>query len=209
MQPDVVKVMQECTEASDQERITFPEVVMKLMQAGVERYHADLLRADKIYYLPSGESHRVRRSSRARRSYTGRNWSAAATMVGEPAAVPPPVNSVVPGLDIVQAGDLGTARGIFVGLPDYVQRCGHTARTARVIGWTVIDQASADVAVATAQVSAAIDSSFLSSARNMLALLTQITTQTAPAPKLVTPPRASSSAGVLVGRTARLIRSMA
>ena len=59
MQADVVKVMQECTEASDQERITFPEVVMKLMQAGVERYHADLLRADKIYYLPSGESHRV------------------------------------------------------------------------------------------------------------------------------------------------------
>jgi uncharacterized protein YbcV (DUF1398 family) len=59
VQADVVKVMQECTEASDQERITFPEVVMKLMQAGVERYHADLLRADKIYYLPSGESHRV------------------------------------------------------------------------------------------------------------------------------------------------------
>jgi uncharacterized protein YbcV (DUF1398 family) len=59
VQADVVKVMQECTEASDQERITFPEVVMKLMQAGVERYHADLLRADKLYYLPSGESYRV------------------------------------------------------------------------------------------------------------------------------------------------------
>jgi uncharacterized protein YbcV (DUF1398 family) len=59
VQADVVKVMQECTEASDQERITFPEVVMKLMQAGVERYHADLLRAEKIYYLPSGESYRV------------------------------------------------------------------------------------------------------------------------------------------------------
>jgi len=59
MQADVVKVMQECTEASDQERISFPEVVMQLMQAGVERYHADLSRAEKIYYLPSGESHRV------------------------------------------------------------------------------------------------------------------------------------------------------
>jgi uncharacterized protein YbcV (DUF1398 family) len=59
VQADVVKVMQECTEASDQERITFPEVVMKLMQAGVERYHADLLRAEKVYYLPSGESYRV------------------------------------------------------------------------------------------------------------------------------------------------------
>lgn len=59
MQLETINVMEECTEASDQERISFPEVVMKLMQAGVERYHADLLRAEKIYYLPSGESHRV------------------------------------------------------------------------------------------------------------------------------------------------------
>jgi len=58
MQAEQVQTMRECTEASDQERITFPEVVMKLMQAGVERYHADLLRAEKVYYLPSGESHR-------------------------------------------------------------------------------------------------------------------------------------------------------
>jgi uncharacterized protein YbcV (DUF1398 family) len=59
MQKDIIETMQECTDASDQERISFPEVVMKLMQAGVERYHADLLRAEKVYYLPSGESHRV------------------------------------------------------------------------------------------------------------------------------------------------------
>lgn len=59
MQAKIIEVLQECTDASDQERITFPEVVMKLMQAGVERYHADLLRAEKVYYLPSGESHRV------------------------------------------------------------------------------------------------------------------------------------------------------
>lgn len=59
MDADVIEVMQECTDASDQERVTFPEVVRKLAQAGVERYHADLLRAEKIYYLPSGESHRV------------------------------------------------------------------------------------------------------------------------------------------------------
>jgi uncharacterized protein YbcV (DUF1398 family) len=59
MQADVLNTMQECTDASDQERISFPEVVTKLMQVGVERYHADLLRAEKIYYLPSGESHRV------------------------------------------------------------------------------------------------------------------------------------------------------
>lgn len=59
MQAEIIEVLQECTDASDQERVTFPEVVMKLMQAGVERYHADLLRAEKVYYLPSGESHRV------------------------------------------------------------------------------------------------------------------------------------------------------
>src|ERR1700733_15027775 len=58
MQAEIVRVMEECTAASDQERIDFPGVVGKLMQAGVERYHADLLRAEKIYYLPSGESHR-------------------------------------------------------------------------------------------------------------------------------------------------------
>jgi uncharacterized protein YbcV (DUF1398 family) len=59
MHADIIQVMQECTDGSDQERLSFPEVVKKLMQAGVERYHADLLRAEKIYYLPSGESHRV------------------------------------------------------------------------------------------------------------------------------------------------------
>lgn len=59
MDAAIINVVQECTEASDQERVTFPEVVMKLAQAGIERYHADLMRAEKTYYLPSGESHRV------------------------------------------------------------------------------------------------------------------------------------------------------
>lgn len=59
MREDVIEAVQECTDASDQERVTFPEVVAKLAGAGIERYHADLLRAEKIYYLPSGESQRV------------------------------------------------------------------------------------------------------------------------------------------------------
>ena len=59
MHADIINTMQECTDASDQDRTSFPEVIMKLMQAGVERYHADLLRAEKIYYLSSGESHRL------------------------------------------------------------------------------------------------------------------------------------------------------
>ena len=50
----------ECTHASDEERITFPQVVGKLMAAGVERYHADLVRDEKIYYMPDGQNERTR-----------------------------------------------------------------------------------------------------------------------------------------------------
>lgn len=46
----------ECTRASDAEQITFPQVVGKLIAAGVERYHADLVRAERTYYKPDGES---------------------------------------------------------------------------------------------------------------------------------------------------------
>jgi uncharacterized protein YbcV (DUF1398 family) len=50
------QVAKECTEGSDDGSLTFPQVVQKLMAAGVERYHADLRRAEKIYYMPGGES---------------------------------------------------------------------------------------------------------------------------------------------------------
>jgi uncharacterized protein YbcV (DUF1398 family) len=53
-------VVIECTKASDEERIIFPEVVKALMEVGVERYHADLLRAERTYYMPSGESECVK-----------------------------------------------------------------------------------------------------------------------------------------------------
>jgi uncharacterized protein YbcV (DUF1398 family) len=56
MDTRVKEVMVEATRASDEERATFSEVVMKLMQAGVERYHCDLVRGEKTYYLPNGES---------------------------------------------------------------------------------------------------------------------------------------------------------
>jgi uncharacterized protein YbcV (DUF1398 family) len=59
MDSQIRDVMIEASRASDEERVTFPEVVMKLMQAGVERYHADLVRGDKTYYLPNGESEMV------------------------------------------------------------------------------------------------------------------------------------------------------
>lgn len=49
-------VMQECTKRSDEHSMSFPEVVARLTEVGVERYHADLRRAEKTYYMPNGES---------------------------------------------------------------------------------------------------------------------------------------------------------
>jgi len=50
----VKDVVREMTRASDEERISFPDVVQALMEAGVERYHADLLAGTKTYYMPDG-----------------------------------------------------------------------------------------------------------------------------------------------------------
>ena len=60
MDTNVKAVMEECSKDSDEERFTFPEVVMKLAGAGIERYHTDLCRNEKTYYLPDGQSHVVR-----------------------------------------------------------------------------------------------------------------------------------------------------
>jgi uncharacterized protein YbcV (DUF1398 family) len=46
---DVVRKM---TKASDGERITFPQVVKALIDAGVERYHADLVCSSRTFYMP-------------------------------------------------------------------------------------------------------------------------------------------------------------
>lgn len=54
-----IAVMEECNTASHEERITFGEVVGRLIGAGVERYHADLARGETTYFMPDGQSHRV------------------------------------------------------------------------------------------------------------------------------------------------------
>jgi uncharacterized protein YbcV (DUF1398 family) len=59
MDASIITLVREVTQASDEERITFPEVLARLMGAGVERYHADLQRWEKTYYLPSGEAQTV------------------------------------------------------------------------------------------------------------------------------------------------------
>jgi len=54
MDAHVKDVAREMSKASDEERITFPEVVKALTDVGIERYHTDLITARKTYYLPDG-----------------------------------------------------------------------------------------------------------------------------------------------------------
>lgn len=49
----------EVTRASDEERRSFPEVVGMLVAAGVERYHMDLARSERTFYMPDGSSERI------------------------------------------------------------------------------------------------------------------------------------------------------
>lgn len=57
--PKTIEVLEECSRRSTGETITFPEVVRKLVAAGVEFYYADLLQHRKTYYLPNGPAHTV------------------------------------------------------------------------------------------------------------------------------------------------------
>ncbi|ESQ75865.1 DUF1398 domain-containing protein [Asticcacaulis sp. AC402] len=54
MTSDIRSAAQACTLGSDQELMSFPEVLGRLAAVGIERYHADLQRAEKTYYLPDG-----------------------------------------------------------------------------------------------------------------------------------------------------------
>ena len=51
------QVMEEATSRSLQGTITFGEVVKNLLAIGVESYDADLVRMEKTYYMPNGETH--------------------------------------------------------------------------------------------------------------------------------------------------------
>jgi len=44
-------IAKECTILSDEEKITFPEVVSCLHKAGIESYYADLLMPNKTFYF--------------------------------------------------------------------------------------------------------------------------------------------------------------
>jgi uncharacterized protein YbcV (DUF1398 family) len=57
MNQEVVAVAHECAVRSYEGKISFPEVLRKLKDVGVERYHADLCREERVFYMPDGESH--------------------------------------------------------------------------------------------------------------------------------------------------------
>lgn len=61
--PDTIAAMEECSRRSADESITFPEVVQKLIAAGVESYYADLRQHRKTYYMPDGSAHTVQDES--------------------------------------------------------------------------------------------------------------------------------------------------
>ncbi len=52
-------VVEECAALSLAGKITFPQVVARLSEAGVERYHADYTRSETTYYTVDGQSHAV------------------------------------------------------------------------------------------------------------------------------------------------------
>lgn len=57
MNTATINTMHECSVGSIENNMPFPDVVQRLAGAGVEFYHADLVRREKTYYLPDGETH--------------------------------------------------------------------------------------------------------------------------------------------------------
>ena len=60
MEANVERTVVEFSRASDEGAAPFVELIQRLFAAGVERYHADLVRSEKTYYLPNGDSHVVK-----------------------------------------------------------------------------------------------------------------------------------------------------
>ena len=54
------EVMKFASEGSEAGKLRFPEVVKALMDAGVESYHADLMKGVKTYYMPDGQTYEVK-----------------------------------------------------------------------------------------------------------------------------------------------------
>lgn len=59
MNSQTVATIESTVRASLAAEIAFPEVIRRLAEVGVERYHCDYSRQEITYYLASGESHVV------------------------------------------------------------------------------------------------------------------------------------------------------
>jgi uncharacterized protein YbcV (DUF1398 family) len=51
------KVMHEVLAESQAGKLTFPEVVRRLQEAGVESYFADVAKGEETFYMPDGKTH--------------------------------------------------------------------------------------------------------------------------------------------------------
>jgi uncharacterized protein YbcV (DUF1398 family) len=57
MDNNLIAVFHDVSAGSINGTMDFPQVVGKLMAAGVESYHCDLYRRERTFYLPDGRSH--------------------------------------------------------------------------------------------------------------------------------------------------------
>ena len=56
MNTEQIEVIEACSRGSLRGEMTFPEIVGRLTEIGVERYHADCSRQEITYYLADGDS---------------------------------------------------------------------------------------------------------------------------------------------------------
>ena len=59
MNADQIATIETCVRGSLDATVTFPEIVGRLREMGVERYHVDYTRHEATYYLANGDSHVV------------------------------------------------------------------------------------------------------------------------------------------------------
>lgn len=56
MNPNQHTVLRECASGALSGDLTFPQIIERLSELGVERYHADYSRHEITYYFPDGDS---------------------------------------------------------------------------------------------------------------------------------------------------------
>lgn len=57
MNAELIQVVEHCLRASISGEMAFPQIIGRLAEAGVERYHTDYSRREVTYYFADGNSH--------------------------------------------------------------------------------------------------------------------------------------------------------